>query len=113
MKVTTRVDIFVATDQSFTDFIHDLSDLLTFDLTPMDGGNAYQFSNGAIVLTVQSNAYASLDAYRYHLLVTGGVYGVPTQRVKWIVDWSLDFYQALKATGRYRLRWVDDVTNLA
>jgi hypothetical protein len=109
MKLTTRVDIFVATDQSFTEFINDLSELATIELVPLNDGSAYRFDNGAIVLTVQPNTYPQLASYPYHLLITGGVYGTPYQRVKWIVDWSLDFYQALKATGRYRLRRVEDV----
>jgi hypothetical protein len=104
MKLTKRVDIFVGTDQSFPEFVQDLSELFTLELVPAEDGSAYRFDNGSIVLTVQPNTYPELAPYRYHLLVTGGVYGTPYQRVKWIVDWSVDFYEALKATGRYRLR---------
>lgn len=111
MKLTTRVDLFVGTDQSLPEFIQDLSELLTLELVPLEDGSAYRFDNGSIVLTVQPNTDPHLAPYRYQLLVTGGVYGTPYQRVKWIVDWSVDFYEALKATGRYRLRRMEKVAD--
>ena len=58
----------------------------------------------AIALTVRPHTYPDLADYRYHLAVTGDTYGIEMQRVKWREDWAIDCYQALKATGRYRLR---------
>jgi hypothetical protein len=102
--MTKSVDIFVASDQELTEFAGVLSELFTIELVPIKQGSAYEFRNGAIALTVQPNAYPDLADYRYHLAVTGDTYGIEMQRVKWREDWAIDFYQALKATGRYRLR---------
>ena len=98
------VDIFVATDQELAEFASELSELFTIELVPIEQGNAYEFRNGAIALTVRPTSYPDLVDYRYHLSVTGDTYGIEMQRVKWREDWAIDFYQALKATGRYRLR---------
>jgi hypothetical protein len=102
--ITRSVNLFVSSEQELAAFVRELAELFTIEFDPIEGGDAYQFRNGAIALTVKPHSYPNLEAYRYHLLVTGDVYGTPHQRVKWIVDWAYDFYQALKATGRYRIR---------
>ena len=102
------VDIFVDSEQALDDFVADLSKLFTIEFIALAEEEAYQFRNGAIALTVRPNDNPQRADHRFHLQVTGDTYGYPQQRAKWSQDWGYDFYQALKGSGRYRVRRVID-----
>ncbi len=102
------VDIFVDSEQSLADFVADISKILTIELEALPDENAYQFRNGVIALTIRPNDNLQRANHRFHLQITGDTYGDPQQRAKWSQDWGYDFYQAIKGTGRYRVRRVID-----